>query len=129
MHRIPWLLLLLACAVLVLPGSPAGAASKCSVSPVTGKLKKALRQAHKRALMGAQLSFTGPTKVKVGRCGAKRYAIGTFDTEGVGTTDQPQRFTRRTGRRWKDVGDTGDPLCEAPIPQVLVRKWGFDCPA
>ena len=70
-------------------------------------------------------------RVYHGRCGKTRYALATFShTFGdlfLGTQDQPERFRRKPGGRWRDRGDTGGVVCDGVAPRALVRLWGFDC--
>ncbi|MEA2508656.1 MAG: hypothetical protein QOG21_738 [Actinomycetota bacterium] len=52
------------------------------------------------------------------------WAVGTFSSPAVGTTDQPERFKRPVGGAWVDLGDTGEPLAQAPIPCPVLLVWG-----
>jgi hypothetical protein len=75
----------------------------------------------------------GPVgRVYVGRCGRTRWALASFSVRirgtFFGTQDQPERFRRRPGRPWKDLGDTGGDPCGI-VPKQLLVAWGFRCEA
>jgi hypothetical protein len=56
------------------------------------------------------------------------WAIATFSIGPARTTDQPERFVRRSGtRRWTDLGDTGGPLSEHGLPCPVLRVWRLSC--
>jgi hypothetical protein len=56
------------------------------------------------------------------------WAIATFSIGAARTTDQPERFVRRTGTRaWRDLGDTGGPLHEFGVPCPVLRVWRMRC--
>ncbi|MBA3331098.1 MAG: hypothetical protein H0T39_09550 [Actinobacteria bacterium] len=59
-----------------------------------------------------------------GSYGSTRYAIATFSREGVGTTDQPELFSKPSGKPWRDRGDTGGCISSSIIPSALLRLWG-----
>jgi hypothetical protein len=58
-----------------------------------------------------------------GSVGKWRYALATFSQPGVGTTDQPELFSKAPGGRWRDRGDTGGCLTKGIIPPALIRLW------
>ncbi|HEX8745459.1 MAG TPA: hypothetical protein VF712_20205 [Thermoleophilaceae bacterium] len=121
------LLLATAGAALVLCLAPgAASAAECKNLKVTDQLKLDLRKAHERL---TDREFSGPKgRVYHGRCGTAYYALANFKDAELGYQDQPERFTRRAGHRWKDRGDTGGPVCDTGVPRALLHRWGFsDC--
>ncbi len=131
MQRTPSVRVLLALALLTgalfAPTASADSAT-CRARPVSADLKLDLRRAHKKV---TDRGFWGPTKVLLGRCdsdaGTKFYALAWFKDKELGYQDQPERFTRRKGQGWKDLGDTGGPPCDTGFPKALLRAWGYDC--
>ncbi|HEY1360461.1 MAG TPA: hypothetical protein VGF21_19330 [Thermoleophilaceae bacterium] len=125
-QRLPLAVLLVLVALAVAFTLPATSpASSCVNLHATGKLKKALRKAHKRL---TDRPFSGPRKGSVyyGRCGSRYYALASFKDKEGGYQDQPERFRRKKHHRWKDYGDTGGDGCGAPTPRKLLQLWGFD---
>jgi hypothetical protein len=108
------------------------AASAPATAPVpqnlvaTERVKAALRAAHLAALEPSQRAgVRGPLKgtTYYGSVGRWRYALATFSHPGVGTTDQPELFSKAPGRSWRDRGDTGGCLSKGIIPRALLRVW------
>lgn len=125
-------LLAVAAALFVVPGSsksgtlasPAALARapSCKNLTVTDGVRHALKRAH-----GHRDGAIAKGSVYYGRCCSTRYAIATFSKA---VADQPEKFRRRAGHRWKDEGDgfeTGCTSARRPIPKALVRIWGL-CP-
>jgi hypothetical protein len=71
----------------------------------------------------------GPLRGSVyyARYRGREWALATFSLPAVGATDQPERFRRPVGGRWKDLGDTGGPVSHAGFPCPVLRAWGFRC--
>jgi hypothetical protein len=101
----------------------AGAAATCVNLKVDAATRRALIQAHDRL---TPRPFTGPRKGSVyyGRCGSTRYALASFRDRTLGYQDQPERFRKRRGERWRDLGDTGGDVCRA-APRALIRIWAL----
>lgn len=124
---------MIAVAVAVgLAGVTIAAAAHGALSPrnlvATAAVKSQLREAHLRLVpLAAQSGVHGPLKGSTyyGSYGSTRYAIATFSTDGVGTTDQPELFSKPSGRSWRDRGDTGGCISSKIIPPPLLRLWGF----
>jgi hypothetical protein len=130
--------LLAACcaAALVVVAGPAGGAAPssapaatCRVLPVTAELKATLLRVHRAAITSPGAKTSGPVgRVYYGRCPKAYYALASFRFRtpqlDFGTQDQPERFQRRVGGRWRDRGDTGGFVCEA-APKALLRLWGL----
>jgi hypothetical protein len=118
------LLLVTAALATGLCAAPGGAAAaECKNLKVTASLKTDLREAHERL---TDREFSGPKgRVYYGRCGTTYYALASFKDAELGYTDQPERFSRKAGRSWKDRGDTGGDVCAA-APAALLRRWGLD---
>jgi hypothetical protein len=92
----------------------------------TVKVKAALRAAHLRMLPLLDRAATRgplPRSTYYGSYGSRRYALATFSHPRVGTTDQPELFSKVPGRRWRDHGDTGGCLTQGVIPPALIRVW------
>lgn len=99
----------------------APAAASCQNLRIGPTLRSALTQAHPQKKEGP----IAKGSVYYGRCGSTRYALATFSNA---LADQPERFRRRAGHRWFDLGDTGDPFdCSSSndyrIPHSLLRLW------
>jgi hypothetical protein len=113
---------------------PADASATCQVLQVSKALRTTLRRVHVRYLeRGLDKPFTvrGPRgRVYNGRCGSTQYALASFSaTIGgtfFGTQDQPERFRRKVGRRWRDLGDTGGDPCFT-APRALLELWKIEC--
>ena len=94
----------------------------------TAAVKAQLREAHLRLVpLAARRNVRGPLKglTYYGSYGSTRYAIATFSREGVGTTDQPELFSKPSGKPWRDRGDTGGCISSTIISSALLRLWGF----
>ena len=92
----------------------------------TPAVKRALRSTFLRAHPELDRARTrGPLRgtVYYARLGRAEWALATFWMPRVGTTDQPEVFSRRVGGRWRDRGDTGGSLCV--VPRAVVRVWGL----
>lgn len=112
-----------ATALVAASALPAGsvAAPRCHNLAVDGATRAALYKAHGRPREGA----ISKGSIYYGRCGTTRYAIASF-SKALG--DQPEKFRRLPGRPWVDQGDGFENGCgnaRRPIPQALVRMWGF----
>jgi hypothetical protein len=97
------------------------------VLPVTAALKSTLLHVHRAAITTTGAKTSGPVgRVYYGRCPKAYYALASFRLKtpqlDFGTQDQPERFKRRVGGRWRDLGDTGGFVCEA-APKALLRLW------
>jgi hypothetical protein len=111
------------------------APAPCRVVEPTRNLRRTLRRVHVRTLrrqIEHPMRIRGPLgRVYYGRCGATRYALATFSHKvgglDLGTQDQPERFRRLRGGRWRDRGDTGGLVCTGVAPRQLIQLWGFDC--
>jgi hypothetical protein len=93
----------------------------------TRRLRRALRKTHSAFLrrFNSPGVKRGPVgRVYVGRCGSRQYAAATFVHAVTGETDQPEWFSRRDHRRWRDRGDTGGDLAASGVPKPLLRLWG-----
>ena len=108
------------------------AAAHAAPSPrnlvATAAVKAQLREAHLKAIPAAdRKKVRGPLKglTYYGSYGATRYAIATFSVEGLGTQDQPELFSKLSGKPWRDRGDTGGCISSKIIPAPLLRLWGF----
>jgi hypothetical protein len=112
----------LAAALCAVPGG-ASAASSCKKLKVTDSLRGDLRDAHDAL---TDRAFSGPKRVHYGRCGTTYYALADFKDPDTGYQDQPERFRHRAGKPWKDLGDTGGPVCDTGFPRALLHAWGFD---
>jgi hypothetical protein len=112
----------------------AGAAVTCEALKPTKSLRRKLRRIHIRTLRRGtdeEIRVRGPVgRVYVGRCGTTRWALASFSHRiggtFFGTQDQPERFRRRRGRPWKDLGDTGGDPCGI-VPKRLLVAWGLEC--
>ena len=92
----------------------------------TVKVKAALRTAHLRTVPLSDRAATHgplPRSTYYGSYGAFRYALATFSHPRVGTTDQPELFSKAPGRPWRDRGDTGGCLTKGVLPPALLRVW------
>jgi len=92
-------------------------------------VKSQLREAHLRVVpLGSRSKVRGPLKGSTyyGSYGSTRYAIATFSTEGLGTTDQPELFSKPLGKPWRDRGDTGGCISGRIIPPPLLLLWGLE---
>jgi hypothetical protein len=92
----------------------------------TPAVKAALRAAHLARVPRSDRAATrGPLKgtTYYGAVGSWRYALATFSHPRVGTTDQPELFSKAPGRTWRDRGDTGGCLSKGIIPRALLRLW------
>jgi hypothetical protein len=72
-------------------------------------------------------TITGPVgRVDLGICGARRYAVASFDARynglNFGTEDQPERFVEPPGESWRDIGNTGGDPCGS-APTALLKAW------
>jgi hypothetical protein len=116
-----WLLPVLILAALA---TPASASAKCKNLKVTAGLKEALVNAHGVQKDGA----LAEGQTFYGKCGTTKYAIATFENA---LADQPEKFSRKKGKAWKDRGDGFENGCDksarSPIPAALVKIWGV-CP-
>jgi hypothetical protein len=93
----------------------------------TRSLRRTLRKTHSAFLrrFNSPRVRHGPAgRVYVGRCGSRQYAAATFVHAVTGETDQPEWFSRRGHRHWRDRGDTGGELASSGIPKPLLRVWG-----
>lgn len=114
---------LVAAAGLGLPaaGPATAAAPPCRNLTVDAATRAALLKAHDRPRDGR----ISAGSVYYGRCGTTRYAIASFSKA---LADQPEKFRKLPGRPWVDQGDGFEDGCgnaRRPIPQALVRLWGF----
>jgi hypothetical protein len=108
--------------VCLLPAPASGA--DCKNLKVTDAVKSDLRDAHARL---TDRPFSGPKgRVYYGRCGTTRYALARFKDKELDYTDQPEYLNRKSGRAWRDRGDTGGDVC-GTAPPALLRVWGFAC--
>ena len=128
MVRRRYLLVVAICTVALLSGPAAGtyAAPIARNLVATPGVKAALRAAHLAVLPPAQRAgVRGPLKgtTYYGSVGSWRYALATFSHPGVGTTDQPELFSRAPGRGWRDRGDTGGCLGKGIVPRALLKLW------
>jgi len=113
---------------------PADTSATCRVLPVSTSLRTTLRRVHVRYLqsnLDKPFTVRGPRgRVYNGRCGSTQYALASFSaTIGgtfFGTQDQPERFRRKVGRRWRDLGDTGGDPCFT-APRALLELWNIEC--
>ena len=108
----------------------AGTTASSSAEPInlraTPQMKRALRTAFLRAHRELDARrVRGPLRgtVYYARLGRTEWALATFWMPRVGTTDQPELFTRAGRGRWRDRGDTGGSLCA--VPRSVVRLWGL----
>jgi len=108
-------------------------AAHAALSPrnlvATAAVRAQLREAHLRLVpLAARKKVHGPLKglTYYGSYGSTRYAIATFSAEGVGTTNQPELFSKPLRRPWRDRGDTGGCISSKIIPPPLLRLWGFE---
>ncbi|HEX6390007.1 MAG TPA: hypothetical protein VFZ89_11180 [Solirubrobacteraceae bacterium] len=109
------------------PAASASAAATCRVLPVTAALKATLLRVRRAAITTPGATTSGPVgRVYYGRCPKAYYALASFRYKtpqlDFGTQDQPERFQRRVGGRWRDLGDTGGFVCEA-APKALLMLW------
>jgi hypothetical protein len=115
------------CALVFALAWPAAAAAPIAKNLVaTAKVKAALRTAHLRTLPLADRAATrGPLQRSTyyGSYGSRRYALATFSHPRVGTTDQPELFSKAPGVPWRDHGDTGGCLTKGILPHALLRLW------
>jgi hypothetical protein len=79
-------------------------------------------------LVGDSKRFCGTHHIYYARYRGQEYAVADFWGDRTGSTDQPERFKRAVGGKWKDVGDSGDPIaCLVPAP--VAKVWGMPpCP-
>ncbi|MDQ2969290.1 MAG: hypothetical protein M3R37_13360 [Actinomycetota bacterium] len=113
------------CAWALLP-APAAAAPVAKNLVATASVKAALRTTHLAVLQPSQRAgVRGPLKgtTYYGSVGKWKYALAMFSQPGVGTTDQPELFSKAPGGRWRDRGDTGGCLTKGIIPRALIRLW------
>jgi hypothetical protein len=92
----------------------------------TAKVKAALRAAHLRTVpLSSRAATRGPLprSTYYGSYGGRLYALATFSHPRVGTTDQPELFSKLPGHVWRDHGDTGGCLTQGVIPPALLRLW------
>jgi hypothetical protein len=69
-------------------------------------------------------TYCGTFSVFYARYGNKEYAVASFWSIYTGGTDQPERFERVGGGRWRLLGDTGfQPSCG--VPAAVARVWGW----
>jgi hypothetical protein len=124
--------LLAVCILGLVVAWPLQADAKTAATPiarnlvVTAKVKAALRAAHLRTIPPADRAKTrGPLRGSTyyGSYGSRLYALATFSHPRVGTTDQPELFSKAPGRPWRDHGDTGGCLTQGIIPPALIRLW------
>jgi hypothetical protein len=124
--------LVLVCAIAAalaggtLPQSDAATAPVARNLVATPAVKAALRAAHLARVPRAQrAAIRGPLRgtTYYGSYGSWRYALATFSHPRVGTTDQPELFSKAPGRAWRDRGDTGGCLSQGIIPRALLRVW------
>ncbi len=114
---------------------PEGAsAARCFRLPVYPGLAKGLHLARART---AFKLFKGPksSSIRYGRCGRTYFAIAfIFDLRHpkgsppgthFGYQDGPDRFMRKRGHRWRNLGDTGGKVCQYAAPETLARAWGY----
>lgn len=112
----------LGCGGLILNAGVALAADnscKARNLKVTAALRADIAAAHKK--VDTNQPDSGPTKVYYGHCGSRYWALGTFKDPQLGTTDQPEAFSRQPDQPWKDLGDTGGDLSKIPAP--LLKVW------
>jgi hypothetical protein len=119
---------LAALALILAFASPAAADSAPIAKNLvaTAAVKGALRAAHLRTLPSMDRATTRgplPRSTYYGSYGGRRYALATFSHPRVGTTDQPELFSKAPGRPWRDHGDTGGCLAQGVIPRALLRLW------
>jgi hypothetical protein len=94
----------------------------------TAKVKATLRATHLATLPGTlRPQVRGPLKGTTfyGTYRGSFYAIATFWMSKVGTTDQPELFSRAAHGGWRDRGDTGGCINELIVPPALLSRWGF----
>jgi secreted trypsin-like serine protease len=96
----------------------------CRNLKAPASLRTALRAAHQRAVGSDRDGSLAQGSLFYGLCGTTRYAIGSF---GKAVADQPEKFRRRAGAGWEDVGDGFEDGCSAgargPVPAALVTAW------
>lgn len=112
--------------VVALPAAANGAAPIARNLVATAQVKAALRATHLRTLPTADRAATRgplPKSTYYGSYGNRRYALATFSHPRVGTTDQPELFSKASGRPWRDHGDTGGCLTLGVLPRALLRLW------
>ena len=111
---------------IALPVAANGAAPIAKNLVATAQVKAALRTAHLRTLPAADRVATRgplPKSTYYGSYGNRRYALATFSHPRVGTTDQPELFSKAPGLSWRDRGDTGGCLTLGVLPRALLRLW------
>jgi hypothetical protein len=111
---------------VALPVAANGATPVAKNLVATAQVKTALRAAHLRTLPAADRPATRgplPKSTYYGSYGSRRYALATFSHPRVGTTDQPELFSKVPGRSWRDHGDTGGCLTLGVLPRALLRLW------
>jgi hypothetical protein len=120
------------CALVLVVAWPVGAGAGGRAAPIarnlvaTAKVKAALRAAHLRTIPVSDRAATrGPLRGSTyyGSYGTRQYALATFSHPRVGTTDQPELFSKAPGRPWRDRGDTGGCLTKGILPLALLRMW------
>jgi hypothetical protein len=120
---------ILTCALVLgvaLPVAANGATPIARNLVATAQVKAALRAAHLQTLPAADRAATRgplPKSTYYGSYGSRRYALATFSHPRVGTTDQPELFSKTPGRAWRDHGDTGGCLTKGILPRALLRLW------
>ena len=100
------------------------AAAGCRNLKAPASLRAALRTAHEHAVGSPRDGAIVRGSVFYGLCGTTRYAIASF---GKAVADQPEKFRKRAGSAWQDVGDGFEDGCAAParrpVPSALVAAW------
>jgi hypothetical protein len=133
--RLALLVALVAVAAAATVPASASAAS-CHALHASKKLRHTLRSVHVQNLrknVDKPFKVRGPIgRVYYGRCGTAFYALASFSQTIGGTffgqQDQPERFRRKAGGRWRDRGDTGGDVCGNFVaPAELRRLWRLPC--
>jgi hypothetical protein len=107
-------------ACLVLTGAAgvargAGGAVNLRATPAVKQGLRAAFLAHADPSIRAGVRGPLPGSVYYGRSGGLEWALATFSLPRVGTTDQPERFRRRPGGKWTDLGaGSRTPGCRPP---------------
>ena len=137
MPRLRLALLVAPAALAIATTLPASAAATCHTLQAGKQLRHTLRSVHLRNLtrnVDKPVRVQGPVgRVHYGRCGTSYYALASFSYTIGGTffgqQDQPERFRRQAGGRWRDRGDTGGDVCgNYAAPAELRRLWRLRCP-
>ncbi len=108
-------LLALATAVALTVPAGAGAAS-CTNLKVSSATKSAILESY-----NGRGTFVR-NSLYYGRCGSTYYAAASFRSPGAGLTDQPESF-KKSGSRWRDLGDGGCDPSNRDIPSSLKKIW------